>query len=107
MISASSTDAINGSQLHALGYKLSGDIEEAGDLANAGTASAMAMASTPQAYLPGKSMLSGGASHYNGESAVSIGLSKLSDNGRWIFKANGSADTQGKFGVAVGAGMHF
>ncbi len=107
VISDDSTDAVNGSQLHALGYKLAGEIDDVGDQASAGTAGAMAMTSIPQAYLPGKSMLSGAAAHYGGESAVSIGVSKLSDNGRWVIKANGSADTQGKFGVAVGAGMHF
>lgn len=67
----------------------------------------MAMASLPQAYIPGKSMLTGGIATYNGEGAVAVGLSKLSDNGRWVLKISGSADTRGNAGAAVGAGFHF
>lgn len=113
-ISATSTDAINGSQLYAvadgLGNRINhidariGDVE---DDANAGVSSAMAMASLPQAYIPGKSMLTGGIATYNGEGAVAVGLSKLSDNGRWVLKISGSADTRGNAGAAVGAGFHF
>ncbi|MBS9780225.1 MAG: YadA-like family protein [Moraxellaceae bacterium] len=106
-ISPTSKDAINGSQLYDLGYKLAGDIANNASRANAGIASAIATAGVPQGYIPGKSMLSGAAAYYDGESAVSIGLSKLSDNGKWIFKANGSADTQGKIGGSIGAGFHF
>ena len=111
---AAPTDAVNVSQLAALdtkvnntinqlGYKL-GDVE---DNANAGTSAAMATAALPQAYLPGKSMIAGGMGTYNGQSAAAIGISKLSDNGRWVIKANGTADSQGNFGGAVGAGFHW
>lgn len=88
-----------------------GDINQRlGDVsnhANAGISSAMAMASLPQAYLPGKSMLAGGMASYNGQGAVAIGISKLSDNGRWVIKINGTADSQGNAGGAVGAGFHW
>ena len=108
------TDAVNIGQLNSLagsvnnalndmGYRI-GDVE---DNANAGTSAAMATAALPQAYLPGKSMLAGGIATYNGQSAAAVGVSKLSDNGRWVIKANGTADTQGNFGGAVGAGFHF
>lgn len=90
------TDAVNVRQLNRVG-----------DDANAGVSSAMAMASLPQVFLPGKSMLTGGIATYNGESAVAVGLSKLSDNGRWVLKVSGSADTQGNAGGAIGAGFHF
>ena len=96
------TQNINNS-INQLGYRL-GDIE---DNANAGTSAAMATAALPQAYLPGKSMLSGGMASYNGQGAVALGISKLSDNGRWVIKVNGTADTQGNFGGAVGAGFHW
>lgn len=89
--------------INNLGYKL-GDVEQN---ANAGTSAAMATAALPQAYLPGKSMLAGGMATYNGEGAAAIGVSKLSDNGRWVIKVNGTADTQGNFGGAVGAGFHW
>ena len=109
-ISATSKDAINGSQLHAVARKvdnLNARIDGVADDANAGVSSAMAMAALPQAYLPGKSMLTGGMASYNGEGAVAVGFSKLSDNGRWVLKMSGSADTQGNAGAAVGAGFHF
>ena len=107
-------DAVNVGQLNGLannvnnalnqmGYKIS-DVE---DNANAGVSAAMATAALPQAYLPGKSMVAGGLASYNGQGAAAIGVSKLSDNGRWVIKVNGTADTQGNFGGAVGAGFHW
>ena len=111
---AADSDAVNVSQLRGvenrlvnnmndLGYKIN-EVEED---ANAGISAAMAMSSLPQAYIPGKSMIGGGVATYNGESAVAIGLSKVSDNGRWVMKINGTADTQGNAGGAIGAGFHF
>ncbi|WP_156802074.1 YadA-like family protein [Faucicola boevrei] len=89
--------------INQLGYRL-GDIE---NNANAGISAAMATAALPQAYLPGKSMISGGMASYNGQGAVAVGISKLSDNGRWVIKVNGTADSQGNAGGAVGAGFHW
>ena len=48
-----------------------------------GIASAMAMTGLPQAYTPGASMASIGGGTYNGESAVALGVSMVSANGRW------------------------
>ena len=88
-----------------MGNQLNNRINEVKDDANAGVSSAMAMAALPQAYIPGKSMLTGGMATYNGQGAVAVGLSKLSDNGRWVLKVSGSADTKGNAGG--GAGFHF
>jgi autotransporter adhesin len=99
-------EAVNkrlGDSVNALGYRI-GEVE---DDANAGISAAMAMSSLPQAYIAGKSMVGGGIASYNGESAVAIGVSKVSDNGRWVIKVNGTADTQGNAGGAIGAGFHF
>ena len=108
------SDAVNLGQLNALDDKLSNSVNDLGykineveDEANAGISAAMAMSSLPQAYIPGKSMVGGGVATYNGESAVAVGVSKVSDNGRWIMKINGTADTQGNAGGAIGAGFHF
>ncbi|WP_299189414.1 YadA-like family protein [uncultured Psychrobacter sp.] len=90
-------------KVDSLGYRID-DVE---DDANAGISAAMAMSSLPQAYIPGKSMVGGGVASYNGESAVAIGVSRVSDNGRWVMKINGTADTQGNAGGAIGAGFHF
>lgn len=113
-ISATSTDAVNGSQLYKATQgianatnELDHRIHQNENKANAGISSAMAMASMPQAYIPGRSMVTGGIATHNGQGAVAVGLSKLSDNGQWVFKINGSADTQGHVGAAVGAGFHF
>ena len=92
-----------GDSVNSLGYKI-GEVE---DDANAGISAAMAMSSLPQAFIPGKSMLGGGIATYNGESAVAVGLSRVSDNGRWVMKINGTADTQGNAGGSVGAGFQF
>ena len=101
------TDAVNVDQLKGVGQHINNRIDDVADDANAGVSSAMAMAALPQAYIPGKSMLTGGIASYNGEGAVAVGFSKLSDNGRWVLKVSGSADTQGNAGGAVGAGFHF
>ena len=92
-----------GNSINELGYKI-GEVE---DDANAGISAAMAMSSLPQAYIIGKPMIGGGIATFNGESAVAIGFSKMSNDGRWVMKLNGTADTQGNVGGAIGAGFHF
>ncbi|WP_201609916.1 YadA-like family protein [Psychrobacter immobilis] len=92
-----------GNSINELGYKI-GEVE---DDANAGISAAMAMSSLPQAYIIGKPMIGGGIATFNGESAVAIGFSKMSNDGRWVMKLNGTADTQGNVGAAIGAGFHF
>ncbi|MGE6795815.1 YadA-like family protein, partial [Psychrobacter okhotskensis] len=108
------TDAVNFGQLSALDSRLNNNMSDLGykigeveDDANAGISAAMAMSSLPQAFIPGKSLIGGGIGTYNGESAVAIGFSKLSNDGRWVMKVNGTADTQGNAGGSIGAGFHF
>ncbi|WP_193007458.1 YadA-like family protein [Psychrobacter sp. PG1] len=107
-------DAVNMGQLDAVSQRLGNNMNELGykigeveDDANAGISAAMAMSSLPQAYIAGKSLIGGGIGTYNGESAVAIGFSKLSNDGRWVMKVNGTADTQGNAGGSIGAGFHF
>ena len=113
-IAADSTDAINGSQLHEVKAdmnnkinKLNGQVNKLGKRVNAGTASALAASQLPQAYIPGKSMVSVAAGNYQGQNAVALGMSRISDNGKIIIRLAGTSDTQGKVGVAVGAGYHW
>ncbi|HZZ12550.1 MAG TPA: YadA-like family protein [Paraburkholderia sp.] len=75
--------------------------------ASAGTAAAMAMAQLPQAVKYGKGMASVGGATFDGESAVAVGLSAMTNGGRWVFKGSASANTRGDYGFGVGAGMHF
>ncbi|TJN35759.1 YadA-like family protein, partial [Escherichia coli] len=65
-----------------------------------GIASAMAMTGLPQAYTPGASMASIGGGTYNGESAVALGVSMVSANGRWVYKLQGSTNSQGEYSAA-------
>ena len=113
-IAADSTDAVNGSQLHEVKADmnnkinhLNGQVNKLGKRVNAGTASALAASQLPQAYIPGKSMVSVAAGNYQGQNAVALGMSRISDNGKIIIRLAGTSDTQDKVGVAVGAGYHW
>jgi autotransporter adhesin len=83
------------------------DIQRANSRASAGVASAMAMAGLPQAYEPGRNMAAVAGGSYRGESSMAIGVSMISDNGRWVYKLNGTTNTRGDGGVSIGAGMQW
>jgi hypothetical protein len=86
---------------------ISRDIKRVDDRASAGIASAMAMAGLPQPSEAGKRMASFAASTFHGESSMAVGVSGVSDGGRWIYKLSGSANTRGDGGVTVGAGFQW
>ena len=106
-ISATSKDAINGSQLHAVASNLNNKINKVGKHADAGTASALAAANIPQAYTPGKSLVGIAAGNYQGQNGLAVGMSRISDNGKIIIRLSGTANTQGKTGVAAGVGYQW
>ncbi len=83
------------------------DIKRVDDRASAGIASAMAMAGLPQPSEAGRRMASFAASSFHGESSMAVGISGVSDGGRWIYKLSGSANTRGDGGVTVGAGFQW
>lgn len=97
------TDAVNVSQLRSL----RGHVNSVDKDLRAGVAMAMAAASLPQSYIPGKSLAALGAGNYRGQSGFAVGVSSISDNGKWIFKAHGTGDTRGNFGAGFGAGYMF
>ena len=70
-------------------------------------ANSAAASSLPQVYIPGKSMvaLAGGA--YSGASAVAVGYSRASDNGKVILKVNGTANSAGHYSGGVGVGYQW
>ncbi|HHE8819645.1 TPA: YadA family autotransporter adhesin [Haemophilus influenzae] len=103
-ISATSTDAINGSQLYAVAK---GVVNKVGKRADAGTASALAASQLPQASMPGKSMVSIAGSSYQGQNGLAIGVSRISDNGKVIIRLSGTTNSQGKTGVAAGVGYQW
>ena len=101
-IAPDSRDAVNGAQLHALGRY----VDNVDKRAKAGTASAIATAGLPQAYRPGASMVAAAGGYYDGQSAVAIGVSTISDNGKWIIK--GAANVNSKeAGAVVGIGYQW
>lgn len=83
------------------------DLSELRTDAYSGTAAAMAMGAIPQTLNAGEAMLGGAIGHYRGETAFGIGFSASADDGRAVFRLNGTFDTHGKGGVAAGAGFSF
>ena len=86
---------------------ISHDMKEIDNRASAGVASAMAMAGLPQPFEAGRSMAAVAASTFNGESSLAVGISGVSEGGRWIYKISGSANSRGDGGVTLGAGMQW
>lgn len=83
------------------------DIKQLDEKLSAGVAGAMAMAALPQPYSPGASMTAAGLSGYRGQSALAVGMSHISDNGRWVSKLQGNTNSQGGVGVSVGVGYQW
>jgi autotransporter adhesin len=87
--------------------QLDGEMQRIGHRADAGVAAALAAAGLPQAYEPGRSMAAVSAGSFRGESSIAIGVSTISEGGRWVYKVAGSANTRGDAGVSIGAGMQW
>jgi autotransporter adhesin len=109
------TDAVNVNQMQ---QSVSGAVSQANNYTNdqirsarrdsyGGTASALAAAGLPQAVLPGHGMVAMAGGTYGGQSAMAIGVSQLSETGKWVYKVQGTTDSRGQFGASVGAGMHW
>ncbi|OJB48743.1 hypothetical protein BGV60_24445 [Burkholderia ubonensis] len=96
------TDAVNVQQLNDSLGSVRNQIEHDRRDANGGTASAVAIASLPQAPSLRTSVVAIGGGSFAGQSAMEVGLSTYA--GRWIFKASGSTNTRGTVAAGVGAG---
>ena len=124
VVSNNSTDAVNGSQLHATNVqvnnlsqvinnhagelnRLDRKVNKYGKEARAGIAGANAAAALPQVYTPGKSMVAASAGTFKGQNALAVGYSRASDNGKVIFKLQGNANTSGDVGAGVGVGYQW
>jgi autotransporter adhesin len=75
--------------------------------ADGGTATAMAVAGLPQPSGPGKSMVAIAGSVYRGQSGQALGVSTISENDHWVYKAAVSTNTRGTYGAVVGAGYQW
>ena len=121
VVSEKSTDAVNGSQLHATNQSINrlgdtvnnigGNVTRLSDKVNnmdrdyrAGIAGSNAAASLPQVYLPGKSMVAAAAGTFKGQNALAVGYSSISDNGKLIWKAQANLNSRADVGVGVGMG---
>jgi autotransporter adhesin len=82
-------------------------IQQVSNHANAGVAGAMAMAGLPQAYEAGKTMAAASAGTFRNQSGIAVGVSTISENGRWVYKATGASDSRGNDGLTIGAGMQW
>lgn len=65
------------------------------------------MANLPQPHHPGDSMVAVGAGTHRGESAVALGVSRISDDGKVIIKLSGSRNSKGDFTAGAGIGYEF
>ncbi|MCL0881630.1 MULTISPECIES: YadA C-terminal domain-containing protein [Escherichia] len=101
--------ADNSQQINSLNNNFSSlkhEVEDNRKEANAGIASAVAIASQPQVKTGDFMMVSAGAGTFNNESAVSVGAS-FNAGIHTVIKAGVSADTQSDFGAGVGVGYSF
>ena len=105
------TDAVNLGQLNAAMNNNLGAVHSrintvAKD-AFAGAASAMASAGLPQAYMPGKSMVAIAGSTFKNQSAVALGISSITDNGKWVIKGTVNSNSRGDVGATIGTGYQW
>jgi autotransporter adhesin len=71
------------------------ELNRIGNRANAGIASAIAMANLGQGYQPNMSTAGVGVGSYHGESSIAVGMSTISEAGRFIFKVSASTNSRG------------
>ena len=101
------TDAVNVSQLKGAVTQIGNHINKMDKNLRAGIAGAMAAGGLYHVTLPGKSMIAAGAGTYKGESAVAVGYSRLSDNGKVGIKFSVNTNTRGDSGAAASVGYQW
>ena len=101
------TDAVNVGQLNQAVGNIHNRIDGVSKHADASAASAIAVASMPQAFLPGKNLVAIGGGTYHGQTGYAIGFSTISDNGHWIVKGTATGNSKNRYGAGVGAGYQW
>ncbi|THA21563.1 adhesin, partial [Histophilus somni] len=104
---ASGFVAINKNYVDARNHELRTQIHHADRRLRAGIAGANAAAALASVSMPGKSMVAIAAAGHDGESALAIGYSRISDNGKVMLKLQGNSNSQGKVSGAVSVGYQW
>jgi autotransporter adhesin len=73
----------------------------------AAVAASIAIASLPQPTEAGKSMISFGTGAWESEQGYAMGVSGVTANNKWVYKAAASADNRGKFGGGLSVGLQW
>lgn len=108
MVTPTSTDAVNGSQLYAVGSRvdrLQDKVDKLGKRADAGVAGALATANLLQPHHPGQSVATAAVGNHNGQTAIAVGYATMSDNGKYGMRFSFGANSQRD--VSLGAGLGY
>jgi autotransporter adhesin len=70
-------------------------------------AAAMAVAGLPQPTGPGKSMVSVAGAEFQGQEGMAVGVSTITENGKWVFKGALDTNTRNQVGVVISAGYQW
>ncbi|CAB3768756.1 hypothetical protein LMG30113_05809 [Burkholderia paludis] len=109
------TDAVNVNQLNSgvsnavaqANQYTNQQIEGLKNDMNSGVAAAMAVAGLPQPTGPGKSMVAVAGSTWQGQQGLALGVSTVSENGKWIYKGALTTSSRGGTGAVLGAGYQW
>ncbi|MFZ7296590.1 YadA family autotransporter adhesin, partial [Avibacterium avium] len=105
------TDATNLGQVKSMisgsESRLNSKIDKTDRKLRAGVAGATAIASIPQATMPGRGLVGLGVASYGGQNAVAVGYSRISDNNKVIIKLNAGTNSQGDYSVGAGIGYQW
>lgn len=75
--------------------------------ARAGIAGANAIAAIPQPHAPGQTAIGVGAGYFKNEGAAAVGVSHISNSGKWVSKAGINVDTRRNIGLGLGLSYVF
>jgi hypothetical protein len=107
---AASARAYTDERFTELSYDLNNvraDLKTVRHDAEGATASAMALAGIPQTIEPGKGMVGVGVGTWQGQSAIALGISKATDDGRFVLKAGATYNSRSQGGANAGMGWAF
>ena len=73
----------------------------------AAVASSIAIASLPQPTQPGGSMASFALGQWESEQGYAVGVSGITENNKWVYKAAGTGNSRGNFGGGLSVGFQW